>query len=145
MPEAVIVSTARSPIGRAFKGSLKDERPDDMAAAMVRAALAKLPAFETPPLAPARVKERFAPAQVDAGRTLYTMHCYRCHGAGAQSTGVLPDLRHSTALPDRALWRSIVIDGALEPRGMVGFRDWLTPEQAEQIRAYVAMKADFRQ
>ncbi|MFF2316597.1 acetyl-CoA C-acetyltransferase [Arthrobacter sp. NPDC058097] len=46
MSEAVIVSTARSPIGRAFKGSLKDERPDDMAAAMVRAALAKLPAFD---------------------------------------------------------------------------------------------------
>ena len=32
MPEAVIVSTARSPIGRAFKGSLKDVRPDDLAA-----------------------------------------------------------------------------------------------------------------
>ncbi|WP_104137023.1 acetyl-CoA C-acetyltransferase [Arthrobacter sp. ZGTC131] len=46
MPEAVIVSTARSPIGRAFKGSLKDERPDDLAAAMVSAALAKLPAFD---------------------------------------------------------------------------------------------------
>jgi acetyl-CoA C-acetyltransferase len=46
MSEAVIVSTARSPIGRAFKGSLKDERPDDLAAAMVRAALAKLPAFD---------------------------------------------------------------------------------------------------
>jgi acetyl-CoA C-acetyltransferase len=46
MPEAVIVSTARSPIGRAFKGSLKDERPDDLAAAMVGAALAKLPAFD---------------------------------------------------------------------------------------------------
>lgn len=46
MPEAVIVSTARSPIGRAFKGSLRDERPDDLAAAMVRAALAKLPAFD---------------------------------------------------------------------------------------------------
>jgi acetyl-CoA C-acetyltransferase len=46
MSEAVIVSTARSPIGRAFKGSLKDERPDDLAAAMVRAALTKLPAFD---------------------------------------------------------------------------------------------------
>jgi acetyl-CoA C-acetyltransferase len=46
MPEAVIVSTARSPIGRAFKGSLKDERPDDLAATMVGAALAKLPAFD---------------------------------------------------------------------------------------------------
>jgi acetyl-CoA C-acetyltransferase len=43
MPEAVIVSTARSPIGRAFKGSLVDVRPDDLAALMVRAALEKVP------------------------------------------------------------------------------------------------------
>ncbi len=46
MPEAVIVSTARSPIGRAFKGSLKDERPDDIAAQMVAAALAKVPELD---------------------------------------------------------------------------------------------------
>ena len=43
MPEAVIVATARSPIGRAGKGSLRDMRPDDLAAQMVRAALAKVP------------------------------------------------------------------------------------------------------
>jgi len=43
MPEAVIVSTARSPIGRAFKGSLAGVRPDDLAAQMVAAALAKVP------------------------------------------------------------------------------------------------------
>jgi acetyl-CoA C-acetyltransferase len=43
MPEAVIVATARSPIGRAFKGSLVDIRPDDLAAQMVRAALAQVP------------------------------------------------------------------------------------------------------
>src|SRR6476469_4844110 len=43
MPEAVIVSTARSPIGRAVKGSLKDVRPDDLAATIVAAALAKVP------------------------------------------------------------------------------------------------------
>jgi len=30
MPEAMIVATARSPIGRAVKGSLKDLRPDDL-------------------------------------------------------------------------------------------------------------------
>lgn len=43
MPEAVIVSTARTPIGRAFKGSLKQLRPDDLAAAAVKAALDKVP------------------------------------------------------------------------------------------------------
>ena len=46
MPEAVIVATARSPIGRAFKGSLKDMRPDDLAAAVIRAALDKVPSLD---------------------------------------------------------------------------------------------------
>jgi acetyl-CoA C-acetyltransferase len=46
MPEAVIVATARSPIGRAFKGSLKDLRPDDLAATIVRAALDKVPELD---------------------------------------------------------------------------------------------------
>ncbi len=45
MPEAVIVSAARSPIGRAMKGSLISMRPDDLAAQMVRAALDKVPAL----------------------------------------------------------------------------------------------------
>jgi acetyl-CoA C-acetyltransferase len=43
MPEAVIVSAARSPIGRANKGSLKDFRPDDLTALVVKAALDKIP------------------------------------------------------------------------------------------------------
>jgi len=46
MPDAVIVSTARSPIGRANKGSLVDLRPDDLAATIVRAALEKVPALD---------------------------------------------------------------------------------------------------
>jgi acetyl-CoA C-acetyltransferase len=46
MPEAVIVSTARSPIGRAGKGSLVSIRPDELAAQMVRAALDKVPALD---------------------------------------------------------------------------------------------------
>ena len=46
MPEAVIVATARSPIGRAFKGSLTDLRPDDLATTIVDAALAKVPQLD---------------------------------------------------------------------------------------------------
>lgn len=46
MPEAVIVSIARSPIGRAGKGSLKDVRADDLAVQMVRAALAQVPELD---------------------------------------------------------------------------------------------------
>src|SRR6266851_2773360 len=50
MPEEVIVATARSPIGRAGKGSLASIRPDDLTAQIVAAALAKVP-----PLDPADV------------------------------------------------------------------------------------------
>lgn len=43
MENAVIVATARSPIGRAYKGALKDVRPDDLAATIIKALLAKVP------------------------------------------------------------------------------------------------------
>ena len=46
MPEAVIVSATRSPIGRAFKGSLKDVRADDLATDVIRALLAKTPQLD---------------------------------------------------------------------------------------------------
>src|SRR5688500_4604932 len=46
MPEAVIVGTARTPIGRAFKGSLKDLRPDNLTAQMITAAMAKVPQLD---------------------------------------------------------------------------------------------------
>src|ERR671912_160515 len=43
MPEAVIVATARSPIGRAAKGSLVSIRPDDLSTQIVTALLDKVP------------------------------------------------------------------------------------------------------
>jgi acetyl-CoA C-acetyltransferase len=46
MAEAVIVSTTRTPIGRARKGSLADVRPEDMAAFAVRTALDKVPGLD---------------------------------------------------------------------------------------------------
>jgi acetyl-CoA C-acetyltransferase len=46
MPEAVIVAAARSPIGRAGKGSLTEIRPDDLAAQIITAALEQVPALD---------------------------------------------------------------------------------------------------
>jgi acetyl-CoA C-acetyltransferase len=46
MPEAVIGATARTPIGRAFKGSLVTCRPDDLGALVVKAVLEKVPALD---------------------------------------------------------------------------------------------------
>ena len=46
MPEAVIVAATRSPIGRANKGSMTELRPDDLAATIVKAALAQVPGLD---------------------------------------------------------------------------------------------------
>jgi acetyl-CoA C-acetyltransferase len=46
MPEAVVVATARSPIGRAFKGSMTSIRPDDLTAQIIAAVLAKVPQLD---------------------------------------------------------------------------------------------------
>ncbi len=46
MPEAVIVATGRTPIGRAYKGSLIDVRPDDLAGMVIKAVLEKVPEID---------------------------------------------------------------------------------------------------
>ena len=46
MPEAVIVSAVRTPVGRAYKGSLRSTRPDDLAALAIKEALARVPGLD---------------------------------------------------------------------------------------------------
>src|SRR5438445_3345429 len=46
MPEAVIVSAVRTPVGRAYKGSLRATRPDDLAALVIKEALARVPGLD---------------------------------------------------------------------------------------------------
>ncbi len=68
MPEAVIVSATRSPIGRAFKGSLKDVRPDDLATTIVRALLDK-----TPQLDPRDIEDLMLGCGLPGGEQGYNM------------------------------------------------------------------------
>ena len=129
-------------LGLGEPGDAPTVRPNGRMLVFKLGGKAKLsPATLTPgPLNPPT--EKFTDQQVDNGRLLYTQHCYRCHGAGAQSVGVLPDLRRSAALADPAMWHSILIDGALEPAGMISFKRWLTAGQVEEIRAYVGLKSN---
>jgi len=46
MTEAVIVSAVRTPVGRAYKGSLRATRPDDLAALVIKEALARVPGLD---------------------------------------------------------------------------------------------------
>jgi acetyl-CoA C-acetyltransferase len=66
--EAVIVGAARTPIGRAFKGSLIGARPDDMAAFVVRELLSRLPQID-----PATVDDVIIGAAVGAGEQGYNL------------------------------------------------------------------------
>ncbi|WP_405113648.1 acetyl-CoA C-acetyltransferase [Micromonospora sp. NBC_01405] len=66
--DAVIVATARSPIGRAHKGSLRDVRPDDLAATIVRAALDKVPQLD-----PAEIDDLYLGCGLPGGEQGFNM------------------------------------------------------------------------
>ncbi len=101
------------------------------------------------PLPPPGIIERVLdppPVTADAqtvaeGKALYNQYCYVCHGLGLEGGGVLPDLRYS----DRAVheaWIDIVIEGALEDKGMRSFAAAFEPEDALAIQAYVVERAN---
>ncbi len=97
---------------------------------------------EPPPVAPLNITRETWPAvSVARGSALYADMCSGCHAAGAMSANVVPDLRRSGVLSDADAWRSVVIDGVLSGIGMVSFRNRLSADEAEQIRAYVQMQA----
>jgi mono/diheme cytochrome c family protein len=72
---------------------------------------------------------------------LYQHHCAMCHGGGAVAGGVLPDLRRSVRLQSADAWRRVVVEGDLAALGMPRFGRYVSAEDAELIRAYVAKQA----
>ncbi len=93
MPEAVIVSTARTPIGRAFKGSLIEMRPDDLAAIAVKAALAKVPNLD-----PTSVEDLIIGCAQPAGEQGYNLGRVVSLLAGLDSPGVTVNRYCSSSL-----------------------------------------------
>ena len=81
-------------------------------------------------------------ATVTAGKKLYHTYCSNCHGDSATGSGVLPDLRYSTAIKDAQAMDAIVREGALQAYGMVAFKDEVSSKDLEQIRAYVIHRAN---
>ena len=68
MTEAVVVATARSPVGRAFKGSLSSIRPDDLTVQMISAVLAKVPQLD-----PAEISDLMLGCGMPGGEQGYNM------------------------------------------------------------------------
>lgn len=123
-------------------GDEKRAKPNGRVLAFRLGGSATLPEYAPPPLAPPVIPaENFTSEQFLRGERVYETTCGWCHGPGANSGGVLPDLRRSGALADRATWRAILVDGILSDRGMASFKKVLSPADVEAVRAYVAAKS----
>jgi quinohemoprotein ethanol dehydrogenase len=84
----------------------------------------------------AAIPADFDAAQVALGSSAYHWWCGTCHGPGAESGGVLPDLRKS----DSAIYEAmddIVLRGVRIPNGMPRFDDYLDANDVAAIRAYL--------
>lgn len=104
---------------------------------------AALPKYEAPKLPSANpAQDIFSAAQIAEGRELYAPVCSVCHGGMAQGNGILPDLRRSGALANSEAWKGVLIDGILADGGMVSFKKYFSPQQAEALRAYVSSQAE---
>ena len=79
-------------------------------------------------------------ATVLRGKLLYEINCGVCHGDTAMGNNVLPDLRWSPMLQP-ASWKSVVFEGALKAKGMIGFKKFIGEADVEAIRAYVVSEA----
>ena len=93
MPEAVIVATGRTPIGRAMKGSLVTCRPDDLTALVVRAVLAKIPQLD-----PAQVEDLILGCGEPAGESGYNVARVSALLAGVDVPGVTVNRYCSSSL-----------------------------------------------
>lgn len=80
--------------------------------------------------------------QIAIGKQVYDGNCMPCHGDHAVSSGLLPDLRWSPLLASPEAWQTVVIDGALAPRGMPSFKPVIDSAQLSALRAYVIDEAN---
>jgi quinohemoprotein ethanol dehydrogenase len=81
------------------------------------------------------------PQLIARGESVFSIHCTMCHETAYGDRGLFPDLRYSPMINSAEAFKSVVIDGLLQPKGMVSFRERLTADEAEAIRAYLTQRA----
>jgi quinohemoprotein ethanol dehydrogenase len=87
----------------------------------------------------------FSKEQIDRGAHKYATFCAACHGFGAISGQVTPDLRRSSALLSAGDFNATVKQGALLKNGMPKFGSELPDVDVEAIRAFITDEARFIQ
>jgi quinohemoprotein ethanol dehydrogenase len=92
---------------------------------------------ELPPLAP--IPEPMAQpgtaADIAAGAAMFGTRCGSCHANFERSP--VPDLRRSAMIRDAAVFKSVVLGGTLQKRGMPAWDDLLSELEVEKIRAHL--------
>lgn len=96
--------------------------------------LTKMPDLSALKIDPEKVKEGFV---------IYDRYCGSCHGAGGVGGGVVPDLRYSGLVQTAEGFNQVVLDGALNSRGMTGFAAELSKSDAEAVRAYIISRNQY--
>jgi quinohemoprotein ethanol dehydrogenase len=80
-------------------------------------------------------------AQLARGADVYNANCTMCHDTAFGNRALFPDLRYSPMINTSEAFRSVVIDGILQTRGMVSFKDRFSAEDAEAVRAHITQRA----
>jgi quinohemoprotein ethanol dehydrogenase len=78
-------------------------------------------------------------ATINEGRVLYTNRCGACHGFGARSANVIPDLRYLT--PEKHAQFAGYVYGMSADKGMPNFVGVVAPEEVEKIHQYLIQRA----
>jgi quinohemoprotein ethanol dehydrogenase len=104
-----------------------------------KAALPKQP----PPTFPAPLKAEFAvdATLVPAGAALFGARCTACHGPGAMSAGMAPDLRASFVVTSTEQFARVVRGGARAARGMPAYAD-ITDAELQTLQHFIRRMAD---
>jgi quinohemoprotein ethanol dehydrogenase len=84
--------------------------------------------------------EDATPAKIEVGHALYDHYCATCHGVGAVSTGLNPDLRFSPFLHGVGL-EQVLLSGVLRQGGMASFSKELDKTSVSAIRTYIVAEA----
>jgi quinohemoprotein ethanol dehydrogenase len=105
---------------------------------------AQLPPAPPPPPAPVLnpPPSTASTETIEAGRQSFQSHCAMCHEPPAANRSVFPDLRYSPMLNTPEAFNAIVLDGALQANGMASFKERLSADQVQAVRAYLIERAN---
>jgi len=105
---------------------------------------AKLPPAPPPPPPPVLSPPPSTASKelIEAGHQQFLSHCAMCHDTQYANRAMFPDLRYSPFLNSAQAFDAVVMEGALQTSGMASFKDRITEEQAQSIRAYMIERAN---